>query len=110
MYRVLQEHHVSIPMSIEVDSEDEVLDAGNAMFPLIVKPSDSSGSRGVTRVDTPGELSVAITRARAVSPTTRAVVQEFVSGQEVSVEGFCIGESVDRALITDRSPPALRTL
>lgn len=55
-------------------------------YPLIVKPTDRSGSQGVTRVDTPEALREAVERAHALSFERRAVVEEYIEGCEVSVE------------------------
>ncbi|MGM9809354.1 MAG: acetyl-CoA carboxylase biotin carboxylase subunit family protein [Paludibacteraceae bacterium] len=55
-------------------------------FPLIVKPSDRSGSLAVTKVNNEEELACAITQAQAVSFKHEAMVEEFVKGREISVE------------------------
>jgi len=58
------------------------------MFPLIVKPTDRSGSRGVSKVERKNDLQKAIERAKNESFTKQAIVEEFVSGNEVSVEAI----------------------
>lgn len=55
-------------------------------YPLIVKPVDRSGSRGVTRLDGPEGLREAVEAAWAQSFARQAVVEEFVEGEEFSVE------------------------
>jgi len=55
-------------------------------FPLIVKPLDRSGSRGVTLARSAGELGRAIERAQEQSFQHRHIVEEFVTGREYSVE------------------------
>jgi biotin carboxylase len=55
-------------------------------FPLIVKPSDRSGSRGVTKVNTKNELELAIARAQSESFVSGHIVEHFIPGQEFSVE------------------------
>lgn len=57
-------------------------------FPLIVKPTDRSGSRGVEKVLDPCQLEPAIERARKESFEHKAIVEEFVTGREVSVESI----------------------
>lgn len=59
-------------------------------FPLIVKPVDSSGSRGVRRVDRPGELADAVSDALAWSRKKRAIVEGFLDGNEFTVETFTV--------------------
>lgn len=58
----------------------------NWNFPLIVKPSDRSGSLGVTKVLNHEELNTAIERAISFSFKREAMVEEFVEGREISVE------------------------
>ena len=57
-------------------------------FPLIVKPTDRSGSRGVEKVLDPVQLDEAISRARKESFEHKAVIEEFVTGCEISVESI----------------------
>lgn len=55
-------------------------------FPLIVKPVDRSGSRGVTKVSSVQQLREAVSIAREVSFIHSAIIEEFVEGEEFSVE------------------------
>lgn len=55
-------------------------------FPLIVKPLDRSGSRGVTKVNKKVELERAIARASSSSFISGHIVEQFVEGREYSVE------------------------
>lgn len=57
-------------------------------YPVIVKPTDRSGSRGVEKVDSPKELQVSIERACKESFQNKAVIEEFVEGREISVESI----------------------
>ena len=57
-------------------------------FPLIVKPTDRSGSRGVVKVYDFNELEIGIKMALEQSTEKRVVVEEFISGIEVSVESI----------------------
>lgn len=56
--------------------------------PLIVKPTDRSGSRGVMKVSDRSQLQDAINRAKKESFSNQAIVEEFISGVEVSVEAI----------------------
>ena len=57
-------------------------------FPVIVKPTDRSGSRGVEKVEKQQDLQEAITRACKESFQLKAVIEEFVEGREISVESI----------------------
>lgn len=55
-------------------------------LPLIIKPSDRSGSLGVTKVEDWSQLSSALSSALEVSFSHEAMVEEFIEGREISVE------------------------
>lgn len=55
-------------------------------FPLIVKPSDRSGSLGVAKIENLHELNEAIEKAIDLSFKGEAMVEEFIDGREISVE------------------------
>lgn len=76
---------VPCPQYKMVKSVDEAKDI-NWDYPLIVKPSDRSGSLGVTKVKNREELNAAIERAIGVSFKKEAMVEEFIEGREISVE------------------------
>ena len=47
-------------------------------FPVIVKPTDAAGSKGVTRVDKPEDLKTALEYAMKHSISGRIIVEEFI--------------------------------
>lgn len=55
-------------------------------LPLIVKPSDRSGSLGVVKVEKEEDLLPAIKAAQAYSFKHEAIVEQFIEGREISVE------------------------
>lgn len=62
-------------------------------FPLVVKPLSLSGSRGVIKVDGPGQLPSVIERVRRIAANAgeaggRVLLEQFVPGPEVAVEGM----------------------
>ncbi len=57
-------------------------------YPLIFKSVDSSGSRGITRVNDPSEIPAAIEAARAVTRKDYYLVEEFIIGQEFGAQAF----------------------
>ena len=58
----------------------------NLKFPIIVKPIDSSGSRGVTKIEKFKEVNTAIRKALAYSFKKKVIIEEFIEGKEFSVE------------------------
>ena len=73
------------PKSMLVDFSTD-MDSIDMEFPLIVKPTDRSGSRGVHKVFDRRQLRDAIIKAREYSFENRVVVEEFVEGDEYSIE------------------------
>lgn len=59
-------------------------------FPVIIKPSEESGSVGVSRANNEAQLRRGLDRARQFGEGV--VVQEFVSGRSVSIEVIGNGE------------------
>jgi len=57
-------------------------------FPVIVKPTDRSGSRGVKKIESPDGLQDAVLRAQKESFTHQAIIEEYITGSEVSVESI----------------------
>lgn len=76
---------VSIPAYQAITSKDEKIDIP---FPVIVKPADSGGSRGVTLVRSKEELDNALNRAFDWSSNQTVMVEQFVEGREFSIESI----------------------
>jgi biotin carboxylase len=85
MRQCFMDNGVPSPKFTLVDDENHYQITG-FKFPLIVKPTDRSGSRGVEKVLDPVQLEEAIIRARKESFEHKAVIEEFVTGCEISVE------------------------
>ncbi|NLV22914.1 MAG: ATP-grasp domain-containing protein [Syntrophomonadaceae bacterium] len=58
----------------------------NMKFPLIIKPVDRSGSRGINRVDNREELDQAISLAIRESFGGHVIAEEYINGHEYSME------------------------
>ncbi|MBR3056976.1 MAG: ATP-grasp domain-containing protein [Clostridiales bacterium] len=87
MRECFKEHGDPSPFSIEVINAD-LIDPASFEYPVIVKPEDRSGSRGITKVQDPALLLDAIKNAQEQSFNGRALVEEFVDGDEFSVESI----------------------
>ena len=57
-------------------------------YPLIVKPTDRSGSRGVSKIEKYEELNDAIKSALKESFDKEVLIEEYVEGQEYSIESI----------------------
>ena len=80
-------------------------------FPLVVKPLSLSGSRGVIRVDVPGDVAGVAERVRQINavacrdPSEPLLLEAFVAGQEVAVEGMLSGGRLEILAIFDKPQP-----
>ena len=59
-------------------------------FPVMVKPCDGSGSRGVARVDEASQFADACKNAMAASITHCAEVETFITGREYGAESLVV--------------------
>ena len=85
MRKCFEENGDPSPKSIYVESVDE-LENVELHYPIIVKPVDRSGSRGITKLMSKDGLAEAIENAKEQGFDKHALVEEFATGQEYSVE------------------------
>ncbi len=67
-----------------IKSLDEI--RSDYVFPLIVKPTDRSGSLGITKVVSLEALYPAVETALEKSFAHEAIIEEYIEGREISVE------------------------
>ena len=85
MRRAFSEHGIPCPRFHIIDKAEEA--EGIAwQYPVIVKPTDRSGSLGVNLVDDKKGLLDAVQVAIDSSFEHKAIVEEFIEGREISVE------------------------
>ena len=81
----------------------------DAPAPCVVKPPDRQGQEGVSLVRERQDLGPALEAALAASRSGEALVEEFVDGPEVTVNGFSVDGAFHALTVTDRltaPPPA----
>ena len=85
--------------------------AGEVGFPCVVKPVSLSASRGVIRADTPMEAEVAATRIREIlrqageDPAGLLLVERYIPGTEVAVEGMLRAGELELVAVFDKPDP-----
>ena len=74
------------------EGDDALQDIDYFNWPVIVKPVDSAGSKGVTRVDDPADLPAAIAHALDCSPSRHYIIEDFLekSGPSMGDECFVV--------------------
>ena len=63
-------------------------------YPLIFKIVDSSGSRGIMRIDSPSQIPQAILNAQAFTRKDYYIVEEFIVGREFGAQAFVMDGKV----------------
>lgn len=108
----LAKHGFCVPKAVAyTDVEDARLDIARGRFdlPVMAKPVDSSGSKGVGRIDAADMAKEKLCNAMAFSRCRRILVEEYVEkqGYQVAGDGLCIdGELVFRCFGNDHFDPA----
>lgn len=109
MRKRLRSGEVPVPDFFSVWSLKEARDAMDELsFPLVLKPADNMGARGVIKVRNRGEIPAAFRHAKKYSPTGEMILEEYMDGPELSVDAlawngnFRITGIADR--IIDREP------
>ena len=93
MKKVMMDNDIPTSKYMIVDKADAKL-ARNFQYPLVVKPVDCNSSKGVVKVFDEKEVEDAIANAISLSRTQTAVVEEFISGEEVSADFYIQGNEV----------------
>ncbi len=87
-----------------------------ARYPCVVKPLVLSASRGVIRANSPAELVIAFARVRALLASAQVaerresalglvLVEEFLPGPEVALEGLLSGGALQTLALFDKPDP-----
>ena len=78
--KFLTEHGFNVPVAKGYTSAEEAIkDISLFHWPVIVKPTDSAGSKGVTRVDNPKDLQKSIEYALSFSHCDEFIVEDFIT-------------------------------
>lgn len=106
MRRALQSCGVPIPKFFKVTNEEEYIEVVKQFnVPFIVKPADSSGSRGIFEVIDITDKQLIKEAYYYCKPFSRVgdvIVEEYMSGPEVSVETLSIDGVCHVIQITDK--------
>ncbi len=102
MRRVLAEAGVPSPQFCEVSHVGDLDAARVPALPVVVKPVDNMGSRGVRRVEQAGELRDAVADALTFSRSGRVIIEEFIEGPEFSIDALVVDGVMHVCGIADR--------
>lgn len=86
MRQALLDAGVSCPKFVLAGEDFDESMVANFKFPIIVKPTDRSGSRNIMKLETTDGLMKAVKEACATSFEKKAIVEEYLEGNEYSME------------------------
>ena len=89
-------------------NEKEEISLNNLKFPLVVKPSDSNGSKGVRRVNCINELNHSLIEVFNISRCKNAIIEEFVDGREVGVDCFITDKTAHIITMHQKRKPKIK--
>jgi biotin carboxylase len=84
------------------DTIDLSLKATSVGYPLVLKPADSAGSRGVSIVEKEEQLQDAYTHAHHYSTSGEVLMEEYMPGIEISVEACVQNGEVTILALSDK--------
>ncbi len=97
---VAEQHQFNVPKAkgyAYKEFDQMMAEINEFTFPVMVKPVDSSGSKGVKKITSPHQLKEAVDAAMAYSRCKRFIIEEYVEkyGYQIAGDGF----SVDGRLV-----------
>ena len=101
----LTEHGFNVPRAKRyVDPEAPFSDVDFFNWPVIVKPVDSAGSKGVSKVNTPDELRLAIKIAMNGSHNGAFIIEDFLTfkGYHSSADPFSVNGKLEFVTYSDQ--------
>lgn len=98
----LRENGFNVPKSYGVTSVDEAQSI-DISFPVIVKPADSAGSKGVTKVENAEDLAQAVEYALNYSISKKVIVEEFIEQKGFASDCDCFSLDGDLKFVSFNS-------
>ncbi len=91
MRKAAQEAGVNVPEFGRASDLTEAISISKKIgFPLMIKPVDSSGSRGVIKINNLHELKLKYNIAEKYSTDNSVLLEQFIDGREYLVDGFAM--------------------
>lgn len=103
MRKCFKKQGVPSPLYVEYSEGMDLKESiKNLNYPLVVKPVDSMGSRGVRRINNFEELEDNIKSSVNFSRTSRAIIEQYIDGPEYSLDALIVNGEVHVFGFADR--------
>lgn len=98
-----KEHNIPSPAFLPVWSLSDAKKACKILgFPLVIKPSDNMGARGVIKIENANQISDAFKFAKSASPSGDLIIEQFMDGPELSIDAIIYNGEVTITGVADR--------
>lgn len=94
MKRMMMENNIPTSKFVSIRKDWSYSEIKELKYPLVVKPVDSNGSKGVKKVENKDELNIYLKEAFKYSISGDVIVEEFNEGEEVSIDVYVENSSV----------------
>ncbi len=82
--------------------EDAYKFAETHKYPLVIKPSDNMGARGVVKIENEENMQWAFKHAKQSSPSGELIIEEYMKGNELSIDAFIFDNKIIITGVADR--------
>jgi biotin carboxylase len=91
MKEVLEKAEVNVPAFATISSiEDLKAFIDKSGYPVVIKPVDNSGARGVLCITSDTDLDWAFTYSKKFAFSGNLIAEKFIEGQQISTEGIML--------------------
>lgn len=99
-----KKYKIPSPKFIYGSSIEEILEKiKNLVFPLVMKPIDNAGSRGVIKIEKINNISKIYHECTSFSKSKTVLIEEFLSGPQISTESIIINNKIITTGFADRN-------
>jgi biotin carboxylase len=103
MRRVFKKSHIPSPEFIVLTPKANVEKVLKRLdFPLVVKPVDNMGARGIRKVTSLSELKQAVKTGFSHSRSNKVIVEQYIEGPEFSIDAIVYNGDITICGIADR--------
>lgn len=99
----LKSHGVPVPDFRKCWNEEDLHKAAKELgYPLVIKPADNMGARGVMKIENELMLETAYQNAKKGSPSGNLIVEQYMKGPELSIDALIYDGEIFITGVADR--------
>ncbi len=103
MRRAFQDQNIPQPEFRGIWELREAVEAAEDLgYPLVIKPADNMGGRGVQKIEDSDDIEAAFRSAKSASTRGELIIEEYLPGDEFSTDSLFFGGELIHQVIADR--------